>query len=146
MKQRQRERRFALQLLYALHFHPTLTEADLARAFDNFRADAQCPDLEREGSYAWELVRGVWQHHEDLDAIIAQHATGWKLSRIATVERAILRLALFEMRHTNLPFKVAVNEAVELAKAFGEEGSRVFVNGVLDAAGKALSRGEAACA
>lgn len=138
MKQRQRERRFAFQLLYALHFHPTLTETELARAFDNFRADAQCPDLERKGSYAWELVCGVCQHHEELDAAIAKHATGWKLSRIATVERTILRLALFEMRYTGLPFKVAVNEAVELAKAFGEEGSRVFVNGVLDAAGKAL--------
>ncbi len=138
-QQRQRQRRFAFQILYALPFHPQLTETDLAQAFVLFRSDAGCPELEREGSYAWELVRGVWRHYPELDAIIAQHTTGWKLERIAAVERAILRLALYEMRYAALPFKIAVNEAIELAKTFGEEGSRVFVNGILDAAGKAMT-------
>jgi len=135
---RQRERRLAFQVLYALLFHPTPSQGDLIRTFDNFCAELSGPDARREGSYAWSLVLGVWERQHQLDIIIAEHATGWKLDRIAKVERTILRLALYEMLWTDVPFRVAVNEAVELAKTFGEEGSRVFINGVLDAAGKAL--------
>jgi N utilization substance protein B len=83
--------------------------------------------------YLVTLVQGVLDHKAELDADIASHlAKGWSLSRINTVEKNILEVALYEMRYQNdVPNVVAVNEAVELAKNFNDEKSGRFVNGVL---------------
>ncbi|MDY7001028.1 MAG: transcription antitermination factor NusB [Thermodesulfobacteriota bacterium] len=97
----------------------------------------------RGREFAWELVSGVWERVESLDKVIVRFSRHWKLKRIAKVELAILRLALFEMLFSkDTPPKVAINEAVELAKRFGDENSKNFVNGILDAAAKALEHGE----
>lgn len=86
--------------------------------------------------FAQSLVQGVDAHREDLDRIIESLSQHWKLKRIAKVELAILRLALYEMLHTDMPVRAAINEAVELSKRFGDENSRSFINGILDAAAK----------
>lgn len=96
-----------------------------------------------DADYAWELVKGVWARREDLDAVVGRFSRHWKLGRIARVELTILRLALYEMLlRDDIPPKVAINEGVELAKAFGDENSKSFVNGILDAAAKAVAHGE----
>jgi len=80
-------------------------------------------------------VEGTWQHLSEIDAIISQHAANWTLERMAIVDRNILRLGTYELIFLGdtTPPKVAINEAVELAKRFGTVASGKFVNGVLDA-------------
>lgn len=83
-------------------------------------------------AFACTLVKGVLEKREELDNIIAAFAPSWPISQMAIVDRNILRMAIFEiMRGDETPPKVAINEAVELAKVFGSESSPKFVNGVL---------------
>jgi len=136
-------RRRAFQVLYGLNFVPVKGNKGLVRAFE---ASLSTGFGEEEGSrgreFAWELVSGVWERTEDLDKIITRFSRHWKIQRIAKVELAILRLALFEILFCkDTPPKVAINEAVELAKRFGDENSKNFVNGILDAAAKDLEQG-----
>jgi transcription antitermination protein NusB len=79
------------------------------------------------------LVRGVLQHRQELDGVIQSHAPSWPIEQLSAVERNILRLAVFELRHQReeVPVGVAINEAVELAKMFGGDAASRFVNGVL---------------
>jgi N utilization substance protein B len=84
--------------------------------------------------FAQELVRGVVRYKEKLDAHIRRFAPAWPVEQIAIIDRNILRLAIFEVLLDNkVPVKVAINEAVELAKDFGSDNSPRFVNGVLGA-------------
>lgn len=93
------------------------------------REDALSPQAE---AFARRLIEGVLTHQADIDATIAAHAPAWPVSQMALVERNILRLAIFEMtRGGETPLKVAINEAVELGKAFGGDSSPKLVNGVL---------------
>ena len=81
------------------------------------------------------LVSGVLTHREQLDALIQQHAPAWPVAQIAVIDRNILRIALYELSGlTDTPPKVAINEAVDLAKTFGSDSSPRFVNGVLGSA------------
>jgi len=82
--------------------------------------------------FATELVTGVIQHKEELDANIRRYAPAWPVEQLALLDRNILRLAIFEILYVSTtPVKVAINEAVELAKAFGSDSSARFINGVL---------------
>jgi N utilization substance protein B len=109
-----------------------LYEADL-RGTDALRtladrlahADPPVPE------YAVELVEGVAAHLERIDEILGEHAEGWTVQRMPPVDRAVLRLALYEMLWTEVPGPVVIDEAVELAKALSTEESPRFVNGVL---------------
>ena len=90
---------------------------------------------------ARELVGGTIRHREEIDANIRKFAPMWPVEQIAMVDRNILRLAIFEILFDNkVPVKVAVNEAVELAKTFGSDNSSRFVNGVLGAVSTLASR------
>ena len=82
-------------------------------------------------AYIDTVVGGVREHASDLDAEIAACLRGWTLERLARVDRAILRLAVYEMKYMNLPAPVAINEAVELTRKYSQEESCSFVNGVL---------------
>lgn len=89
--------------------------------------------------YALQLVRGVEEEKEDLDARLTEVSVGWPVHRMSVVDRTILRLALYEMLHVgDVPAEVAINEAVELAKGFSGEESPAFVSGVLRGAGGQL--------
>jgi N utilization substance protein B len=90
-----------------------------------------------------ELVKGVWNRRDELDKLIEQHSQNWKIARIAKVELTILRVALYEILHgEDIPLRVAMNEAVELAKEFGDDNSPSFVNGILDAVSKDVAQGK----
>jgi len=87
------------------------------------------PDAE----YYEETVRGVWEHKSEVDGLIRQAAENWRLERMTLVDRNILRLGAYEIsRSGDIPFVVAINEAVDLGKRFGSEESGAFVNGILD--------------
>ena len=81
-----------------------------------------------------ELVQGVESHREALDAIIARHAKGWDLDRIAPLDRNLMRVALYEIDYGDAPTEVAINEAIEIAKEYCGADAPGFVNGILGAA------------
>jgi N utilization substance protein B len=139
---RRHQRRFAFQVIYSLVFGQKMSKESLITSFENFWTEEKF-DMERQDSYAWTLVEGVFDNYDSIDEIITQHSQHWKLNRIAKVELTILRLSLFEMLFCpDIPIKVAMNEAIELAKDFGDDNSKTFVNGVLDAAAKGAQRNE----
>lgn len=92
------------------------------------------PPSSEVAGFAQELVSGVLAHREHIDRMIHEKAPAWPLEQVAVVDRNILRLAIYEIMVDNrVPVRAAINEAVELAKAFGGESSPKFVNGVLGA-------------
>lgn len=83
--------------------------------------------------FADPLIRGALQHRAEVDAVITKHAKNWDIDRMATVDRNILRLAIYEMLHReDIPPIVSINEAVDIAKKFSTDDSGKFVNGILD--------------
>jgi N utilization substance protein B len=84
-------------------------------------------------AYLLELVAGVTAHLEELDVFIVRYSEHWRLERMTIVDRNLLRLAIYELLYQpNIPVKVVINEAVELAKRYGSEASGGFINGILD--------------
>ena len=83
--------------------------------------------------YAKKLIKGVLEHAEELDGYINSALTNWAPERVGKIERNILRVALYEIAYTDdVPFKVAINEAIEIAKGYGTDDSPGFINAVLD--------------
>lgn len=83
--------------------------------------------------FADPLIRGTIAHREEIDGVIARHVRNWSMDRLATVDRNVLRLAVFEMLHRqDIPPVVSINEAVDIAKKFSTHDSGKFVNGILD--------------
>ncbi len=102
------------------------------------------PGLEDQ-SLVWQIVTGVVEHLIKINKIIEQAAPEWPLNQITIVDRNILRIGLFELLYANkeeVPPKVAINEAIELAKSFGGESSGKFINGVLGTVYKEIEQGE----
>jgi N utilization substance protein B len=88
---------------------------------------------EEAGQFARKLARGTVARVAEIDALIAEHSEHWRLSRMSTVDRNLLRLAVYECWETDTPKKVVINEALEIAKRYSSEESVAFVNGILDA-------------
>ena len=128
MKARQRGRIAALKALYELD----ATQHDLGVVLTRRLADEQ---LSAEGEhFAREIVMGVWQRREELDQLIQQHAPEWPVDQMAVVDRNVLRIAIYEFNLAHItPLKVAINEAIEIAKTYGSDSAPRFVNGVLGA-------------
>jgi transcription antitermination protein NusB len=132
MTLRHKSREFALQML----FQWEMGKQDPSRIEDGFWKNAKAQKTTRD--FANQLFENAAARAEELDPIISTHAQNWRIERIAAIDRAILRLALAEMRTTTTPAKVVINEAVELAKKFSSEEASSFINGILDAAAKSL--------
>lgn len=141
---RSAQRALAFQVLYSLAFSPATTIEGVARAFA--KAPEQDDAPEKSGppeGFAWDLVEGVWTNQKTLDQHLTSFSQNWRIERMGKVEITLLRLALYEILfRSDIPPKVAINEAIELSKQFGDDGSRGFVNGILDAAAKALESGK----
>jgi len=102
------------------------------------------PGLEDAG-FVWQLITGIVQHLQEIDKIIEKAAPEWPLSQISIVDRNVLRMGLYELLYedkTAVPPKVAINEAIELAKSFGGESSGKFINGVLGTVYKEIEKKE----
>ena len=87
-----------------------------------------------------KLTRGALEHREELDALLDRHSQNWRVARMSFVDRNILRLAAFEIIHTDTPAPVVIDEALELARRFSSDESVAFVNGVLDALRRQFQR------
>ena len=130
----------ALQSLYECEFRTQCEDATvsiddiLARNIERYK------DTVDDTAFIEKLVRGVIKNTDELDNILQPIAPEWPIDQIARVDRTILRMALYELKESGdvVPPKVAINEAVELAKAFGSDNSSKFVNGVLGTAYRAL--------
>ena len=126
MKPRTKARALALQVLYEID----LVNHPLGIALTCRLEEASIDD--RLVVFVREIVLGVWPLRDNLDSFIAVHATEWPLDQVAIIDRNILRIALWEFAvNGETPIKVAINEAVELAKSFGSDSSPRFINGVL---------------
>lgn len=134
-------RRLALQVLYAADLALHAAKAEGKVDFDaTFEAVAANFDLPAGAlAYARELVAGVAASREAIDDRVALHARNWRIERMATVDRNILRLSVLELLQGQVPHNVVINEAIELARDFGSDASPAFVNGVLDAVARDLA-------
>tara|TARA_B100000315_G_C14477841_1_gene541472 strand:- start:65 stop:475 length:411 start_codon:yes stop_codon:yes gene_type:complete len=132
---RRRARAIALKALYEIDSAGHKTEDVLTR----FLADAELS--EENSAFVRKLVSGVNKNRQALDQNVKKFATAWPIEQIPVVDRNILRLAIFELLIDNeVPVKVAINEAVELAKRFGSDNSARFVNGVLSSVSTLTTR------
>jgi N utilization substance protein B len=130
VKPRHQARRQALQVLYQLDVNGQTTPTTALYHFERYFAESQ---TEAVDPFTTELVMGVVEHREVIDRQIDETSAAWKLGRMPAVDRNILRLGVFELRHRNdIPATVTIDEMVELAKEFGSESTAAFVNGVLD--------------
>lgn len=131
MANRHLSRTIAMQTLFAWDFNGQ-EEANIKEIIDNnFQQFA--PSFDDHG-FTQALVQGVLDNVKQIDGYIIKYATEWPLDQITTVDRNILRLGIYELVFDkNIPAKVAINEAIEIAKAFGGDASGKFVNGVMGA-------------
>ena len=126
MKPRTRARSLALQALYEIDLAGHPLEEVLAARLKDYDLD------ENLEAFAGQLVRGVFPLRKELDAYIAQHAPEWPIDQVSLIDRNLIRMAAWEFAvNGETPVKVAINEAVELAKRYGSDSSPRFVNGVL---------------
>lgn len=126
MTRRSRAREVALQILYQDDLNPGSDIASTERFLRDRLVSADLVDFARS------LVFGVRRNHEELDGLLRKAADNWSLERMAVTDRNLLRLGAYEMLYTNTPERVAIDEAVELAKRYGAAPSSQFVNGILD--------------
>jgi transcription antitermination protein NusB len=117
-------------------FQWDMSQQDPTKLEAKFWKGAKAADTTR--AFANRLFEGTAREISALDELIVKHAENWRFERLAAIDRAILRLAMYELRATDTPPKVVLNEAVDLAKKFSSEDSGAFVNGILDAFRKSL--------
>jgi N utilization substance protein B len=136
---RHRARQQALQLLYQWDIRRTPLEEIMRGYYDSLLISEESPLRPRRDVFAEALFRGAVNDIAGIDEQITRHAEHWKIQRMPSVDRNILRLAVYEMMHTETPPAVAIDEALELARRFSGEESVHFVNGVLDAIRKGIA-------
>ena len=138
MKVRRKARTLALQILFEIDAVGHPAEDALTHRLESAREEDETAvrePLPLEGEiFVDTLVRGVYKNQAELDGLIAKYAPEYPVDQLAIIDRNVLRLAFFELRELgDVPVKVAINEAVELAKMYGSDSAPRFVNGVLGA-------------
>ena len=127
MSTRRRAREIVLQMLYEADINDT-RDADSMRRFIRSRMQGRRALTD----FAWKLLEGTLENRDAIDVRLAELATNWSLSRMPVVDRNVLRLGAYEIMFGDTPDRVAVNEAILLAKRYGDTNSPRFVNGILD--------------
>ncbi len=128
MRKRTLSREAALKILYASDVSKETGRESVKKYWEN-----NDPSSEDIRSFSEVIVFGVGEHQGEIDGVISGFAKNWQLERMATIDRNILRIASFELLYLpGTPSKVIINEAVELAKKYGDKDSSKFVNGILD--------------
>lgn len=129
MSSRHRSRELALQLLYQIDMSRIGVD-EAIRAFWELQESELSEDT-RE--FCEDLVKGTFEHSDEIDRLIEETSSNWRLDRMPVVDRNILRMAVYEFLYRDdIPLTVTINEAIELGKKFGTEDSGAFINGVLD--------------
>ncbi len=128
MGYRRKAREFALQILYQSDFNRGPINEEIKNAFWSDKSVEPQVKI-----FAESLINGVIDHREEIDVLIQRQSKHWSTGRMAMVDRNILRFAIFELSYLDdIPAKVTINEAIEIAKIYGNEESGAFVNGILD--------------
>lgn len=128
MRKRTKAREYALKILYAID----ITGKDPDKCIEDFWSGNEEPDKEVKG-FTDSIVMGVYENRAQIDKVITEYATNWELKRMAVIDRNVLRAAAYELLfRDDIPPKVAINEAIDVAKKYGDKDSGKFVNGVLD--------------
>lgn len=124
---RSKLREETFKLLYSLEFCKDEIEA-LVDSYIEENSITDKQDIE----YVKNTTNGILKQKENISKLISENlAEKWTIERISKIDLVILKLAIYELKNTDIPFKVAINEAVELAKTYGDDNSKMFVNGVL---------------
>lgn len=136
VRRRTRARELALQFLYTIEMRGSSALEDLEEFVDHHvRRSPDTRGRAEVRAYALSLVRGVQERRDELNLWIDRIAANWRLERMAHVDRNVLRIAVWELLYApDVPFKVVINEAIDLAKRFSTAQSGAFVNGILDRA------------
>ena len=126
-------RRLARENVFTLLFQIDFTDSfeEGTKQIERYLRDHQnAENLDMD--FIMSELNGIREHQENIDAVLETHSEGWKVVRMGTVDRAILRLAVYEILYAeDIPIRVSINEAVELAKKFGEDSSPAYINAVL---------------
>jgi len=130
---RRKSRELALQFLFSHDFQergcaPDSIDRELELFCHSFDVG------QKAMAYGRQLIEGINTHADDIDRLMADHSHNWRVERMSSVDRNILRIAVFEMRYSQeIPAQVAINEALEIAKRYSLQDSVAFINGILDA-------------
>ncbi|NLX18762.1 MAG: transcription antitermination factor NusB [Desulfobulbus sp.] len=130
---RRKSRELALQFLFSHDFQKrALSPESLAPDLDLF---CQSFDVAQKAvPYGRQLIEGICEHLDDIDQLLTEHSHNWRIERMSSVDRNILRIAIFEMRYgPEIPVQIVINEALEIAKRYSIHESVAFINGILDA-------------
>ena len=129
MRSRTQSREYALQMLY----QADIRHVGYEQVQQEFWKESELTDDEIK-AFSNALFEGTFVRRAEIDGTIADYADNWNMKRMAVIDRNILRLGVFELLHQkDVPSKVCINEAIELAKRFGDADSSKFINGILDA-------------
>lgn len=131
-KDRSLSREMALQILFQWEFSKTL---DFQQSLQLYEENFSLHPSSLE--YARQLLNGIIENKEALDSLVSKYATHWHIDRLSLVDKNVMRIALYELKYLNFNPRIAINEAVNLAKKYGTQDSGAFVNGVLDRIAKA---------
>lgn len=137
MGRRRKAREIALQVLYQIDIRQEkLTEEFLNEALYKCK---NTPVDDETAEYSKELIKSVMENLTSIDDAISHFAENWRIDRMAVVDRNILRIAVYELKYRDdIPSKVAINEAIEIAKRYSTEDSGTFINGILDGVVRSL--------
>lgn len=125
--QRTAMRELAFKLIYGIEVQKEVSDEQL----DLFIEDNEITD-EKVVKYLKEIKDGLAEHKEEIDSLISNNLKeNWSLNRISKINLSLIKIAIFEMVYQNLPYKVAINEVVELAKKYADDSAPVFINGIL---------------
>ncbi len=118
----------AFKLLYSLQIQ---NNEELQEKIDIYIENNEITDKQAQ-DYISKVAKGVSEHKEEIEDLIRKNLKkGWELSRVAKIDLVLLKLAIYEIKYNDLPYKVGINETIELAKKYGLDNSHVFINGVL---------------
>jgi transcription antitermination factor NusB len=132
MRRRTRARELALQLLYQVDIRGDELESIIGDFWENQIHDSDELDQQIK-DFATKLAKGSIANLKDIDAVISSYTQNWQLERMAAIDRNVMRMACYELLYLDdIPPKVSINEAVDLAKKYGDTESGKFVNGILD--------------
>jgi N utilization substance protein B len=137
MSLRHQVRIVAMQVLSSITWRKKNLEEDINVFINNIKREFL--PQKNENDFFESIIYGVIKERDSIDQIIQKHAPKFKLENIATIDRVILEIAMFELLHTKTPFPIIINESIEVAKEFAGEGTPRFVNGVLASYKKSLN-------
>lgn len=124
-------RRVAREELFKLVFESELKNEDVKEVFESYLKRDEVLSNAKELAFMKKYADGISANNEEIVNVINENIVGWTFERIGTVEKTLLKIAVYELLHEDTPHEIAINEAVELAKMYGDDKTSEFVNGVL---------------